>query len=133
MCDILANWISVGDSTMFERVELYSNQLGKAFERFIPAPFGGPILTIYEKSIRIFAASGTEICHWKWLTGGKIVAIGWSLDQDLVFVIEDGTVIIHSIYGDLIKTTSLGQEAKDVKIRDAQIFRSTKNNQYRSM
>ena len=49
------------------------------------------------------------------------------MDQDLVFVIEDGTVIIHSIYGDLIKTMSLGQEAKDVKIRDAQIFRSTKN------
>ena len=48
MCDILANWISVGDSTMFERVELYSNQLGMTFEKFIPAPFGGPILIIYE-------------------------------------------------------------------------------------
>ena len=50
--------------------------------------------------------------------------MGWSRDQELVFVIEDGTVIIYTIYGELIKTTSMGQEAKDVKIRDAQVFRS---------
>ena len=56
--------------------------------------------------------------------GGKIITVGWSREQELVFVIEDGTVIIYTIYGELIKTTSMGQEAKDVKIRDAQVFRS---------
>ena len=44
--------------------------------------------------------------------GGKIITVGWSREQELVFVIEDGTVIIYTIYGELIKTTSMGQEAK---------------------
>ena len=123
MSDILANWISVGDS-MFERVELYKNDLEKTFDKFIPAPFGGPILIIHENLISIHAASGVEISRWKWRTGGKIITVGWSREQELVFVIEDGTVIIYTIYGELIKTTSMGQDAKDVKIRDAQVFHS---------
>ena len=120
MSDLLANWISVGDS-MYERIELYSNSLDKTFERFVPAPFGGPILIIHDNLVSIHAASGAEISKWKWRTGGKIITIGWTREQELVFVIEDGTVIIYSIYGELLKNTSMGQEAKDVKIRDAQV------------
>ena len=37
---------------------------------------------------------------------------------------EDGNVLIYSIFGELIKSTSMGQEAKDVKVRDAKIFHS---------
>ncbi len=40
MGEILANWISVGDS-MLERVELYQAELDSTFERFVTAPFGG--------------------------------------------------------------------------------------------
>jgi hypothetical protein len=124
MGEILAGWISVGDS-MFERTELYSNQLDKSFDRFIPAPFGGPILIVHENMMRIHAASGVEIAKWRWRTAGHIVTIGWSLEEEIVYAIDDGTVLVHNIYGDLIQTTSMGQEAKDVKIRDAKVFRST--------
>ena len=123
MEDINSGWIPIGDQ-MFERVELYANQLDKAFERFVPAPFGGPILIAHETIMNVHAASGAEISKWKWRTAGKIMVIGWSLDQDLVFVMEDGTVLVYSIFGELIKSTSMGQEAKDVKIRDAKIFHS---------
>ncbi len=124
MGDILANWISIGDS-MYERVELYSNQLEKTFDQFLPAPFGGPILVLHDNIVGIHAASGAEIAQWKWRNGGKIIKTGWSLEQELVFVMDDGTVHIYTIYGELCKSLNMGQEAKDVKIRDAQVFRSS--------
>lgn len=68
MSEIVYNWISVGDS-MFERIELYKNDLEKTFDNFVPAPFGGPILIIHENLISIHAASGAEISKWKWRTG----------------------------------------------------------------
>ena len=70
MNDIQYNWISVGDS-MFERIELYKNDLEKPFDNFVPAPFGGPILIIHENLISIHTASGAEISNWKWRTGKK--------------------------------------------------------------
>ena len=71
MSEIVYNWISVGDS-MFERIELYKNDLEKTFDNFVPAPFGGPILIIHENLISIHAASGAEISKWKWRTGEMI-------------------------------------------------------------
>ena len=61
--------------------------------------------------------------------GGKIITVGWSREQELVFVIEDGTVIIYTIYGELIKTTSMGQEAKGQLISDClfDVFNFPKN------
>ena len=57
---------------MFERIELYKNDLEKTFDNFVPAPFGGPILIIHENLISIHAASGAEISKWKWRTGEMI-------------------------------------------------------------
>ena len=31
---------------------------------------------------------------------------------------------IYSLFGDLLKSTSMGQEAKDLKVRDAKVFRT---------
>ena len=121
MEDILANWLSLGNST-FERTELYSNHLEKAFEKFVPAPYGGAILILHENLVTICAASGAQITQWKWKTAGKILACHWTLDQDLIFVTDDGTILLFSLYGELIKSTNMGQEAKDMKVRDAQIF-----------
>merc|ERR1719210_1401739 len=72
----------------------------------------------------VCAASGAQISDWKWRTAGKIITVGWSREQELVFVMEDGNVLIYSIFGELIKSTSMGQESKDVKVRDAKIFHS---------
>ena len=72
MSEIVYNWISVGDS-MFERIELYKNDLEKTFDNFVPAPFGGPILIIHENLISIHAASGAEISKWKWRTGEMMI------------------------------------------------------------
>ena len=58
---------------MFERIELYKNDLEKTFDNFVPAPFGGPILIIHENLISIHAASGAEISKWKWRTGEMMI------------------------------------------------------------
>ena len=31
---------------------------------------------------------------------------------------------VYSLFGDLIKTTTMGQEAKDLKVKDAKVFRT---------
>ena len=123
MEEITANWLALDEAT-FERVELYTNNLETAFEKFVPAPYGGSILIFHDSKVTICAASGVQISSWRWKTAGKIMTCNWTLNQDLVFVIEDGTVLLFSIYGELLKTTSMGQEAKDIKIRDAQVFYS---------
>ncbi len=80
-------------------------------------------MIVHDNKMRIYAASGHEIAIWRWKTSGKIVQIGWSQEEELVFVIEDGTILVHGIFGELLKTTHMGQEAKDVKVRDARVFR----------
>ena len=124
MEEITANWLTLDETATFERVELYSNNLDAAFEKFVPAPYGGSILIFHDNKVTVCAASGVQISTWKWKTAGKIITCNWTLNQDLIFVIDDGTVLVFSIYGELLKTTSMGQEAKDTKIRDAQIFHS---------
>ena len=124
MEEITANWLTLDETATFERVELYSNNLDAAFEKFVPAPYGGSILIFHDSKVTVCAASGVQISTWRWKTAGKIMTCNWTLNQDLIFVIDDGTVLLFSIYGELLKTTSMGQEAKDTKIRDAQIFYS---------
>ena len=119
MGEILAQWISVGDR-LYQRTELYGEAWSKSiagFERFIPAPFGGPILVVHENVIHIHKASGPEIAKWKWRTpGARVVTCNWSHCEEPVFVLDDGTVLVYSLFGDLVKSTSMGQEAKDLKV-----------------
>jgi hypothetical protein len=45
--------------------------------------------------------------------------MGWSEEEEPVFVLEDGTVLIYSMFGIFKTSFSMGQEAKDIKILGA--------------
>ena len=45
--------------------------------------------------------------------------MGWSTDEEPVFVLEDGTVLLYSLFGSFKTSFSMGQEAKDMKILNA--------------
>ena len=42
--------------------------------------------------------------------------MGWSVDEEPVFVLEDGTVLVYTLFGTFKTSFSMGQEAKDMKI-----------------
>ena len=129
--DILANWISVGDR-MYQRSEVYgatwcSDIMGSGSPPniLVSASFGGPILAVRPSHniVQVFRASGSEISHFRW-RNAAVVDAGWSHTEELVFVVEDGTVLTYNIFGEFIGTVSMGQEAKDVRIKDARVFRT---------
>ena len=56
-----------------------------------------------------------------------MLTAGWSDDtEDVVFVMNDGQVHLYSMFGIFKSTFSMGQEAKDVKLKSAKIFPSLK-------
>ncbi|KAB7498602.1 Vacuolar protein sorting-associated protein 16-like protein [Armadillidium nasatum] len=133
---LVSDWIQLGSEIFYRKPELYSMGWDKRLnlEDFIvaAAPLGGPIaLTIIETKavhqskslIFIFSASGTQITSFKW-TNGSLVFIGWSRNEDLVCVQEQGDVLIYDMFGNYQHTFNFGQEVKDSFVKEAQIFTS---------
>lgn len=50
--------------------------------------------------------------------------MGWSENEELICVQDDGLVLIYTMFGIYQHTFSMGQEAKDTKVIDAKVFSS---------
>ncbi len=143
MSEVTAHWISVGSRT-FQRTEAYTSALwsrdlpaaagkigqsGRFF--FSAAPFGGPILIWNcaddDNTAQIYLPSGPEISCFRINKGiVRTLACDWSNYEELVAVLEDGTVLMFDILGKLLRSFNLGQEAKDLKLAKAVIFRGSR-------
>ncbi|KAI9024081.1 Vps16, C-terminal region-domain-containing protein [Hyaloraphidium curvatum] len=55
---------------------------------------------------------------------GRVVALGWSLAEQLVVVAEDGNVFLFDLFGTLVSQFSLGQDARDTTVSDCVVFGS---------
>jgi hypothetical protein len=62
----------------------------------------------------------TETFPRKWELG-KIVRFGWTIDEELVVLNEEGVYRIHNLQGDY-RQFSLGLEAAETGILDARIW-----------
>ncbi|SAM01302.1 hypothetical protein [Absidia glauca] len=71
-------------------------------------------------TIYMYTASGKLIDQIQW-DKGRIVALGWSEQEQLVVVTEDGTVRLYPLHGDHSQFT-LGKDASDYGIIDCQIW-----------
>ena len=89
----------------------------------VSGQYGGPVISLDRGVVTIFTSSGEQISAWKW-NNSPAFAAGWSDQEEALFVLEDGTVLIYSMFGMFKSTFSMGQEAKDVKILSAKIFPS---------
>ncbi|XP_065839193.1 vacuolar protein sorting-associated protein 16 homolog [Oscarella lobularis] len=136
-----AEWDLLGD-VYYRRRVLFTMEWGENdidLTRFIVAgaPFGGPIALVRDDKkivrvksgnlkplIYIFTASGRIISTIKWDSGGSVVQLGWSHTEELIIVVEGGTVLYYDIHGQFIRSQSLGEEVKASKILDAKIFRT---------
>ena len=112
-------------ATSITEVELYSGVFSSISSTALVASgqYGGPIISLDKGVVTIFTSSGEQISAWKW-SNSPALAAGWSDTEEALFVLEDGTVLIYSMFGIFKSTFSMGQEAKDIKILSAKIFSS---------
>ncbi len=89
----------------------------------VAAPFGGPVMVVRDGLVSMRGAAGQETACWKWKSS-RIVTCNWSVSEEAVFVVEDGSVLLYDLFGRFIRTFSMGREAKDLKVSSAVVFRS---------
>jgi hypothetical protein len=139
---LTADWFLLGRDLYFRKFEIYTMGWHQDInlENFIAtsAPYGGPIAIRRDEQkfikvqgpgqpiISIFSGSGKQITSFKW-TKRPIVCMGWSNDEKLICVQEDGMVVLHDIFGKYLHTFSVIQKIQDVKVIDARIFTSPQN------
>lgn len=53
--------------------------------------------------------------------------MGWTNDEELLCIQEDGMVVKHDMFGKYLHTFSISQKVQDSKVVDAKIFTSPQN------
>uniref|UniRef100_A0A3B5MEK5 Vacuolar protein sorting-associated protein 16 homolog n=1 Tax=Xiphophorus couchianus TaxID=32473 RepID=A0A3B5MEK5_9TELE len=96
------------------------------------APYGGPIALLREPlrrspstrpQLEIYSASGASIASFPWKSG-PVVHLGWSVNDELLCVQEDGTVLIYDLFGSFKRHFSMGQEVVQSQVLEAKVFHS---------
>ncbi|KAL1863382.1 Vacuolar protein sorting-associated protein 16 [Paecilomyces lecythidis] len=136
----LADWERVGDS-FYRKVRVYDAVFDEdlELENYIVAgaPHGGAIALYRDQSklyryrdaqtakssIDIYSCSGNIISKINW-EYGSIRGLGWSDDEDLLVVTEDGTVRRYfGLHGDF-SPFSLGNGAEEYGVRECRFWSS---------
>ncbi|XP_052092868.1 vacuolar protein sorting-associated protein 16 homolog isoform X1 [Mytilus californianus] len=134
-----ADWNPLGE-VYLRKTELYSMgwadivDLNK-FVAVASCQYGGPIALLRDDAqtarvqvstkpvITTYTAAGYQIGQMRW-NSGQIVKMGWTVTEDLLCVQDDGVVLVYDFFLNFKRTFGMGQEAKDVKVIDCQIFNS---------
>eukprot|EP00003_Mantamonas_plastica_P023305 TRINITY_DN416_c0_g1_i1.p1 TRINITY_DN416_c0_g1~~TRINITY_DN416_c0_g1_i1.p1 ORF type:complete len:831 (-),score=270.28 TRINITY_DN416_c0_g1_i1:30-2522(-) len=132
-----AEWNQLYDR-FYRKREVYTMEWDVDLENYTlaAAPFGGPVALIRDSSkilrmtnsstvkptYTIYTSSGIEISQFPMEKNGKIIKMGWTDQEHLVSLMDDGTAYIYSIYGEILTTFSLGGSCKDQGVRDACIW-----------
>mmetsp|Transcript_2610 Transcript_2610/g.3810 ORF Transcript_2610/g.3810 Transcript_2610/m.3810 type:complete len:873 (+) Transcript_2610:103-2721(+) len=135
-------WKALGDR-QYRRHEMYQmawHGIDLSKYRVACAPFGGPIALTRDDSkiqavskdtikpsIQIFSSKGTQISTFLW-DRGRIVALDWTREENLLCVLRDGTVLIFSLHAksssEPLIQFSLGAEVKQEGVIDVKLSAS---------
>mmetsp|Transcript_12464 Transcript_12464/g.35002 ORF Transcript_12464/g.35002 Transcript_12464/m.35002 type:complete len:872 (-) Transcript_12464:151-2766(-) len=137
----VGEWEACGDR-FYSKHELYemhwSLDVNLAQNIVAAAPFGGPLAMVRDDSkivllgpgqsmhpvVRIFTAAGHQIGAFIW-DRGRIVAMGWSSEEELVVVERDGSVTMCTTFGEVLpRQFSLGTACKEQGVVLAEVFGS---------
>ncbi|XP_052805418.1 vacuolar protein sorting-associated protein 16 homolog [Mya arenaria] len=135
-----ANWQTLG-RVYYEKMEMYALEWGDQIDlsKFIvaAAPYGGPLALLQDISsnpnigttvrplLTVFTSAGKMISQMRW-NSGRIKQLGWSHNEELLCVQDEGTVLVYDIFLTFIRQFGMGQEAKETKVLDVRIFNSYK-------
>jgi hypothetical protein len=100
----------------------------------VAAPFAGPIAAIRNEKLiiavtggqmkptmQIYTSSGEKISSFIW-DKGKLVGMGWTDNEKLICVLQDGSVLIYNVLGELVGQFTLGRECKEQGVLDVKIW-----------
>uniref|UniRef100_A0A667Z2V4 Vacuolar protein sorting-associated protein 16 homolog n=1 Tax=Myripristis murdjan TaxID=586833 RepID=A0A667Z2V4_9TELE len=96
------------------------------------APYGGPIALLREPhrrspssrpQLEIYSASGNSLASFPWKSG-PVVQLGWTVNDELLCIQEDGTVLIYDLFGSFKRHFSMGQEVVQSQVLEAKVFHS---------
>ncbi|XP_043465460.1 vacuolar protein sorting-associated protein 16 homolog [Leptopilina heterotoma] len=133
---LTADWFSLGNDAYFRKFELYPLSFyneANANHLIVAAPYGGSIaITRNPKKlvkvqgagkpvILFYSSSGRIMAKLQW-TSGQLVTLGWSHQEELLCIQEDGMVLIYDMFGNYQHAFSMGNEAKQTKVIDAKFF-----------
>ncbi|XP_014227020.1 vacuolar protein sorting-associated protein 16 homolog [Trichogramma pretiosum] len=135
---LTADWFPLGKDVYFRKFEIYSlNFFNECSSEnlLVAAPYGGSIAVTKNPKklvkikgsaktiISLYSSSGnlTAKIHW---TSGQLIAMGWSHQEDLLCIQEDGMVLMYDMFGTYQHTFSMGDEAKETKVAEAKFFPS---------
>lgn len=132
-----ADWNPLGE-VYLRKTELYSMGWDVDLKKFVSVAscqYGGPLALLRDDAqtarvqvstkpiITTYTAAGSEIGQIRW-NSGQIIKMGWTVTEDLLCVQDDGVVLVYDFFLNFKKTFGMGQEAKDVKVIDCEIFNS---------
>ncbi|XP_069790601.1 vacuolar protein sorting-associated protein 16 homolog [Narcine bancroftii] len=136
MAFVTANWNPLGN-VFYRKFDLYSEWMIKediSNSLIAAAPYGGPIALMTNQShkekspslrpiVEIYSSSGNRIVSFPWKSG-IVVNIGWTTNEDLLCIQDDGTVLIHNIFGTFKRHFSMGNEVLQNRVMEAKVFHS---------
>jgi hypothetical protein len=102
------DWSPLGDIYIKKSIH-YNLEWKKNLDDHIVAiaPYGGPVALIPKvhgtaidnpPSILIYNQSGLPLSSIPW-GGGRVVGMGWNSNEDLICILEEGTLASYSIHG----------------------------------
>ncbi|KAF7991263.1 hypothetical protein HCN44_002825 [Aphidius gifuensis] len=133
---LTADWFPLGRDVYFRKFELYPIEFQKEVNQnniVVAAPYGGSIAVTRNPKkfvkiqgsskpiISLYSSSGILTGKFTW-NSGQLVVLGWSHQEELLCVQDDGTIIIYDLFGVYQSSFSMGNEAKNTKVIDAKFF-----------
>ncbi|KAF6745417.1 vacuolar assembling/sorting protein VPS16 [Ephemerocybe angulata] len=135
-----ASWQAMQDgNTFYRRQQLYSvpGKLPELSDYIVAGcQYGGPIALMRDSTkllalgrvtpvvtkaqIQVFSPAGEGLLLFSW-DQGKIIKFGWSLDERLVVLNEEGVYRVYDLQGEY-QQFSLGTDAADTGVIDARIY-----------
>lgn len=127
---IAAEWQTMGNK-FYRKQEVYTmcwQDVDLSRHKVACARFGGPIAIIRDESkivqlraesarprLLIFSASGTLLASVPWdRPGGRLIGLGWTDDETLICVVQDGTIFQYNTHGELQdQSIAMGKECWD--------------------
>lgn len=136
---IAAEWQSL-HNRFYRKQEIYNmcwQNIDLSRHKVACSRFGGPIAIIRDDSkivqlraesarprLLIFSASGVLLASAPWdRPGGKLVGLGWTDDEILICVVQDGSISQYNVHGELQEQQlTMGKECWDQGVVESVIW-----------
>eukprot|EP01116_Phalansterium_solitarium_P018834 TRINITY_DN5113_c0_g4_i1.p2 TRINITY_DN5113_c0_g4~~TRINITY_DN5113_c0_g4_i1.p2 ORF type:complete len:859 (+),score=366.88 TRINITY_DN5113_c0_g4_i1:2904-5480(+) len=135
---VSADWSQLSDR-FYRKMQLYEmswQNMDLAKYHLVAAPFGGPLALWRDErklvqadtlslrpTLAIYTSAGRLLSSTIW-ERERLVGCGWTDNDRLVCVVDDGTLVFYSLHAELTGTFSLGRDVRDSGVRDCRIWGS---------